>query len=372
MAVTCLEIINVMEKLAPKKYAASWDNVGLLLGDPSHEVANVLVALDVTPELVEYASRSGVNLIITHHPLIFKAMNSVRTDCPVGSMVAGLLKADIALYAAHTNLDAAEGGVNDALADALGLLNKKPLRLEGAEPLLKLTVFVPAEAAEKVRNAIAQAGAGHIGNYSHCAFMANGTGTFMPLDGTNPYIGEQGRLERVAEVRLETVLSESLANRVIAAMLETHPYEEVAYDLYNLKNPGLSYGLGRVGELPSSLSLREFAEQTKNALYTSSVRVVGEDNRQVKTVAVCGGSGADLFRDAIHAGADVLVTGDVKYHDAQEANGLGLAVIDAGHFATERPVVETVATYLERCKAEKGWSISINSDKIVRDVFRTL
>jgi len=372
MPVTCQEIMTVMEKLAPRRFAAGWDNVGLMLGNPSQSIAHVLVALDATPELVDYAADAGVDLIITHHPLIFKAMSSIRTDSPIGGMVAKLLKADIALYTAHTNLDVAEGGVNDALADALRLLNRKPLRLESADPMVKLVVFVPVEAAEKVRNAIAQAGAGHIGNYSHCAFLTEGTGTFLPLDGTNPYIGEPGKLERVSEVRLETVMPESISSRVIKAMLEAHPYEEVAYDVYSLINPGIGYGLGRVGELPDCLSLRDFAEKMKSVLNASFVRMVGPENRVIKTVAVCGGSGADLIREAAQAGADVLVTGDVKYHDAQEAQNLGLAVLDAGHFATERPVLDTIAAYLERSGIENGWSVSIETDKLARDVFRAL
>ncbi|HMM20227.1 MAG TPA: Nif3-like dinuclear metal center hexameric protein [Selenomonadales bacterium] len=372
MSVTCREIMNAMEQLAPGRLAAAWDNVGLLVGNPSQPVTHLLVALDAAPELVEYAADSGVDLIITHHPLIFQAMNSIRTDSPVGAMAARLLKADIALYAAHTNLDAAAGGVNDALAGALGLGNLRPLRLEGADPLLKLAVFVPVEAAERVREAIGQAGAGHIGNYSQCAFLAEGTGTFLPLGGANPYVGEQGKLARVPEVRLETILPESISDRIVKAMLEAHPYEEVAYDLYSLKNPGIAYGLGRVGELPGGVALRDFAAQIKTALEVPFVRLTGPENRTVKKVAVCGGSGAGLIGDAARSGADVLVTGDVKYHDAQQAQRLGLTVIDAGHFGTERPVVAAVAAYLRRLGAQNNWNVKIETDQLARDVFRVV
>lgn len=369
MSVKCHAIIEAMDKLAPRHLAESWDNVGLLLGSPDQAVSNILVALDVTSAIAEKARRDGVDLIIAHHPLIFKALTGIRTDLQPGKTIAILLKNDIALFAAHTNLDTAPGGVNDILASRLGLVDSRPLSPDHPEKLLKLAVFVPESHVEEVRQAIAAAGAGHIGNYSHCTFQTAGTGTFLPLDGTNPFIGKPGKLEYAPEFRLETVLPEAVSGRVISAMLKAHPYEEVAYDIYALENPAIIHGLGRVGRLAESTALTDFVDAIKKALAIQQVRVAGAIARTVCTVAVCGGAGGSLVRKAAAAGADVLVTGDVKYHEAQEARELGLVVIDAGHFATEQPVVEAVAAYLRQCADAQGWTVTINADTGSEDIF---
>lgn len=371
MPVKCRTIIAAMEELAPPNLAAGWDNVGLLVGDPDREVAGVLVALDVTAELAARAAADGVGLIVTHHPPILKGLTSLRTDRPQGRMLATLLAAGVAVYAAHTNLDVADGGVNDVLAARLGLTGVRPLAVESRDQLLKLAVFVPDSHLEAVSAAIAAAGAGHIGNYSHCTFRTTGTGTFLPLAGADPFIGKPGDLERVAETRLETILPPSILPRVLAAMHGAHPYEEVAYDLYPLHNPGRPRGLGRVGGLSATEPLDVFVRRVKTALGIDAVRLAGPEGRVVKTVAVCGGSGAGLVADAAAAGADVLVTGDVRYHDALDAAALGLAVIDAGHHATERPVIDAVAAYLAACARTGGWDVAITADDNSRDVFRS-
>ncbi len=370
MSVKCRTIMAAMERLAPPSLAAGWDNVGLLVGSPEQEVSALLVALDVTPQVAEAAAAAGVDMIVAHHPPIFKGLTAVRTDAPPGRTLAALLKAGIAVYAAHTNLDLADGGVNDILAARLGLAAVRPLAAEGREKLLKLAVFVPEGHVEAVRQAVAAAGAGHIGNYSHCTFQTPGTGTFLPLAGTQPFIGEQGKLEYAAECRLETILPEKLAAGVIDAMLKAHPYEEVAYDLYALENPGRAIGLGRVGRLPAVEPLDAFVGRVKTALALRHVRVCGPEQRPVATVAVCGGSGGDLFKAAAAAGADVLVTGDVKYHEALEAAAVGLTMVDAGHYATERPAVEAVAGHLTACVVAEGWDVTVKTDAISRDIFR--
>lgn len=370
MPVKCREIMAALERLAPRELAAGWDNVGLLVGSPEQEVASLLVALDVTPQVAERAATEGVDLIVAHHPLIFKSLSAVRTDTPLGRTLATLLAAGVAVYAAHTNLDAADGGVNDVLAARLGLDDLRPLAVEGRERLLKLAVFVPEDHAEKVRAAITATGAGHIGNYSHCTFQTAGTGTFLPLAGTTPFIGEQGKLEYAAEYRLETIMPEGVAASVVDAMLKAHPYEEVAYDLYVLHNPGRAFGLGRVGRLAAPEPFAAFARRLKDALGLTEIRVSGPTDRQVAKVAVCGGSGAGLLAAASGAGADVLVTGDVKYHEALEAAAAGLTLVDAGHFATERPVVEAFAAHLGACAAQNGWDVAIRTENFARDVFR--
>jgi dinuclear metal center YbgI/SA1388 family protein len=369
MSVKCRTIMEAMEELAPVRLAAGWDNVGLLVGSPEQEVRSLLVALDVTPAVAEAAAAGGVDLIVAHHPLIFKGLTSIRTDQPVGRALATLLRAGVAVFAAHTNLDAADGGVNDILAAKLGLTAVRPLAADYREGLLKIVVFVPESHVEAVRQAMAGAGAGHIGNYSHCSFQAPGTGTFLPLAGTNPFIGQTGKLEYVSEFRLETIIPANQADKVVKAMLKAHPYEEVAYDLYRLENAGRDFGVGRVGELARQLTLADFISEVKSALSIGHVRLSGPAKEMVKTAAVCGGAGASLFTEALRVGADVLVTGDVKYHEALEAAEQGLTIIGAGHFASERLVLEAVAARLAACSAAAGWNIAIKVDDISSDVF---
>jgi len=372
MSVMCQKIIDAMDRLAPPHLAEAWDNIGLLVGSPVQNIERVLVGLDVTPQLLNQAIEQRVNLIITHHPLIFKALTSLRTDRYPGKLLAQLVKADIALFAAHTNLDAAAGGVSDVLAARLGLRDIRLLAPGQGERLFKLVVFVPESHVEAVRAAITAAGAGHIGNYSHCTFQTSGVGTFMPLAGTNPFIGKPGNLEYVSECRLETVLPERLGAKVVSAMLKAHPYEEVAYDLFSISGSLAGSGLGRVGVLPEPISLGELTVNVKTALGLAHIRLAGEAGQSVKVVAVCGGSGGSLLHQAKEAGTDVFITGDVKYHEAQEARELGLIIIDAGHYHTERPVVDVVVDHLKECAIRDDWAVTIGADELNEDVFRVL
>lgn len=369
MSVKCRDIIAELEQLAPSYLAEDWDNIGLLVGNPDQDIHKVIVALDVDREVISEAVAVGADMIVSHHPLIFKGISHIRTDLPLGSMLAGLLKHEIAVYAAHTNLDSAPGGVNDVLAQKFNLQGVIPLTTVYQEELHKLVVFVPVSHVEKVRTAMTEAGAGHIGNYSHCTFQTQGVGTFLPLAETTPFIGEQGKLEFVEEYRLETIVPASRRSKVIAAMVAAHPYEEIAYDEYTLINRGLRCGLGRVGSLIKPMPLLEFIEKVKVALSARSIKVAGPANAVITKVAVCGGSGAGLVKNAIKAGADVLITGDVKYHEAQQAVAEGLVVIDAGHFATEQPVVECVVDYLNQCTIKNSWNLEILANDVNKDVF---
>ena len=273
-------------------------------------------------------------------------------------MLRSLLKNDIAVYAAHTNLDSTVGGVNDTLAAALGLNRVAPLKA-AAERLVKIVAYVPSGHEEQVWQAMAKAGAGHIGQYSHCSFRSAGTGTFLPGKGTHPFIGTAGNLEQVAEIRLETVAPAALSDDVIRAMLLAHPYEEAAYDVYPLENVRSRGGMGRIGQLPEPVTLQEFAAKVGNALNFAAVRGVGDKAARIVCVAVCGGSGMELAEPARSAGADVLVTGDIRYHEAQAALARGLCLVDAGHFATEIPVLETLRQWLETKAAASGWDCTV-------------
>jgi len=358
-----------MEKLAPRHLAENWDNVGLLVGSLEQGVRNILVTLDITPTVLKYAIEHDVDLIISHHPIIFKGITNLRTDTPAGKLLTDLVRSGIAVYAAHTNLDIAVGGVNDVLAEKLQLVEVRPLSEHSRQQLNKLVVYVPRDHVEPVRAAITGAGAGHIGNYSHCTFQTAGTGTFLPLEGTNPFLGRPGNLEYVEEYRLETVVPASILSKVIEAMLQAHPYEEVAYDVFPLLNAGQTFGLGRVGKLQSPQSLSQLAAMVKASLALERVKVAGDGEQQVEVVAVCGGSGGSLINAAIAAGAHVLITGDVKYHEAQLAMAAGLSVIDAGHFATEQPVVAKLAQFLQNQAEANKWQVKVIADNFSKDIF---
>lgn len=368
-AATVGKIAAFMEELAPLHWAESWDNVGLQVGEPSRPVRRVLVALEVTGGVVEEAVASQADLLVVHHPIIFQPLKALRFDTPNGARLQRLIQVGIGVYAAHTNLDQAPGGTNDTLAALAGLTKHEVLAKAGEEKYLKLHVGVPRGHEDAVRTALAEAGAGHIGNYSHCTFQTPGTGTFLPLEGTNPYLGQQGKLEFADEVKLETILPESIAQRVVRAMIAAHPYEEVAYDLYPLANPGRVRGHGRVGRLAQPVTLGVLAGRLKEALGVPHLKIVGDLACKIETVAVGAGSGGFLIGPAAKRGAQVLITGDVKYHEAQDAADAGLCVIDIGHYESERIVVPPLSAYLrERLKAE-GLAVEVLEAQAGRDPF---
>lgn len=346
MSIRCSQVIQILKKLAPEDLAQDWDNVGLLVGSFSKDIDKVLVTLDVTPQVVDEAVKKNVDLILSHHPVIFKPLKNLRLDNPQNRMLATLLKHDIAVYCAHTNLDVAINGVSDVLAAKIGLSQVEVLQKTAEEKLYKLVVFVPEDHTQKVRDALGDAGAGFIGNYSHCTFRTPGIGTFKPGEGTNPYIGEQAKLSEVKEDRLETIVPENILSRVLHAMVEAHPYEEVAYDLYPVVQNGVSQGLGRIGWLEQETVLAEFVQLLKQQLEISFLKIVGNLEDKVKRIAVCGGSGGSLISTAHKKGAQVFITGEISYHEAQLAKDIGLALIDAGHWATEVPVLSYLQKYL--------------------------
>lgn len=372
MPVAVSEIIRLIEEAAPPYLAETWDNSGFQLGDPGDKITRVLLALDLTTAVAAEAWEKGARLIISHHPLFFKPVKTIRFDRPEGELIRYLIASQISVYAAHTNLDLAEGGVNTALAQILGLKELSILQEAGRDAYFKLAVFIPVGQLDQVRSAIAEAGAGWIGNYSHCTFASSGTGTFKPLAGTNPFIGNIGEIEQVQEIRLETVVPAKRLNGVLQAMLKAHPYEEVAYDLYRMENPGVAYGLGRVGTLPQAMPLGRFAERVKDALGLPTLRFGGLLEETVSKVAVCGGSGADLWEAALASGADTLVTSDFKYHTAQQILDAGLKFVDPGHYGTEAVVLPSLQNYLRsRCR-ELNMDIEIILSETKTDPFEYL
>jgi len=346
VSVKVATIIQKIEKIAPKKLAYDWDNVGLLVGDPGAEVDKILISLDITDQVVEEAIEKRAGMIVSHHPLIFKPIKNILWDNPMGAILKKLVQKEISVYAAHTSLDMCKNGVNQVLFEKLGLEKGELLKVEVAEKIYKLVVFVPMSHVEQVKSAIGDAGAGWIGNYSHCSFGAPGVGSFKPLEGSNPHIGDVGKIEEVEEMRLETIVSEKLLRKVLKAVIASHPYEEVAYDIYQLDNSGEEYGLGLVGAYADPLAKDEFLQILKERLQAPVLKVAGLLPEKIKKVAVCGGSGGTIIGRAAFKGAQVLVTGDVSYHQAQEAESLGICVIDAGHGITEKLIVPAFAANL--------------------------
>ncbi|WAA10395.1 Nif3-like dinuclear metal center hexameric protein [Fervidibacillus albus] len=365
------EIIHLFEQFSPKRLAMEGDKIGLQIGRLNQQVKNVLVALDVTEEVAKEAEEKDVQLIIAHHPPIYRPLANLRTDLPQGRMIERLLKNDIAVYAAHTNLDVTTGGLNDWLADALHLENREVLVETGEIPLKKLVVFAPMEAADSIREAIGHIGAGAIGNYRNCSFSVEGTGRFQPEEDANPYIGTVGKLEEVREVRIETIFPETIEKPLMKAMLHAHPYEEPAYDIYPLSMKGEVYGLGRIGYLPEEMTLKEFAHFVKNVLDAGGIRVIGNMDDTVKKVAVLGGDGNKYYPWALRKGADVYVTGDMYYHTAIDAKNEGLNIVDPGHHVEQIMKKKVAETMANLCN-ERGLSVNFIPSSVRTDPFQFL
>jgi dinuclear metal center YbgI/SA1388 family protein len=364
-------VAQLIEQLAPKHFAVENDKIGLQLGTLQKQVSKVLIALDVTDEVVDEAIAAEAELIIAHHAIIYRPLAKLDTSTPAGRLYEKLIKHDIAVYIAHTNLDVAHGGINDWMADMLGIPSEGRVSLEEVhtDKLYKLVVFVPHSHHEQVLQAIWNAGAGAIGDYSCCSFNIEGTGTYMPGEGTQPFIGKQGRLERVPEMRIETVVPHSVHRKVVQAMLRSHPYEEVAYDLYPVDLKGRSFGLGRVGKLTEPMKLGTLANRVKEAFNVPAARIVGDPEREVRKVAVLGGAGAKYVRHALFAGADVLVTGDIDYHSAHDALAAGLAIIDPGH-NIEKIMKPRIADWLTRELSERKYTTVAIASAIETEPFR--
>lgn len=348
--------------------AIEGDPIGLQVGSLDKPVKKVMIALDVLESVVDEAIEGKVDLIIAHHPLLYRPLKKIDINTSKGKVIEKLIKNDITVYAAHTNLDVTSLGVNEWLADQLQLTNTDVLSTTYEDKLVKLSVFVPRTHEDQVRFAIGNAGAGHIGNYSHCSFSSNGIGTFTPLEGTTPFIGKQGELERVEEVKIESILPESIIKMVVSAMKKAHPYEEVAYDLYPLLNKGEELGIGKIGKLPKEMDLQEFVEHVKTAFGVPHLRVIKGKNSIIKKVAVVGGDGNKYIYPALHKGADVLVTGDIYYHNAHDAQEEGLTIVDAGHHIEQIMKIKLKNILEQKLKNNKYETVVVESN-IITDPF---
>lgn len=363
------EVVGLLNGLYSPALAEDWDNVGLQVGDPNVEIQRVLVCLDAEEVAIKEAERVGAQLVVSHHPLLYKPLKRVSPTDEVGRVLFRAIRNGIAIFSAHTNLDRAVDGLNDWLANRLDIEGCAPLEKPRSGDFYKLVVFVPQSHEAELMEAVFAAGGGQIGEYDRCSFRVEGTGSFRGNQGTDPFIGQPGEYEETRELRLETIVPAARLAKVIARMLKAHPYEEVAYDLIPLANTREDIGLGRIGNLATEVNLQQFAEQVKEQLSIASVRIVGTPAQQIKKVAVCGGSGASLLSEALRQGADCLVTGDVKYHDAQRARAEGLALIDAGHFATERFMVTELSSVLRKALAERQMPVEVIEMTAEQDPF---
>lgn len=363
------EIITLFEQWSPKRFAEDWDPIGLHIGQLNRPVNKVMITLDVNEAVVDEAIANGANLIIAHHPPIFSPLKHIWTDTPQGRLIEKCIKHDISVYAAHTNLDVAPGGVNDLLASRLGLEDIEVMEPTISDPLYKLAVFCPVDQADELREVLARSGAGAIGDYAGCSFTSTGTGRFTPSAGADPFIGKVGKMEEVEEERIEVVLPGPLRSKVLKAMLAAHPYEEPAYDFFVLDQRTEEFGLGRVGKLPEAMELSEFAQFVKKALDVPAARIVGDVSKSVRKVAILGGSGSKYIRAAKRKGADVFVTGDMDFHSAQDAELMELAIVDPGHHV-EKVMIEGVARYMEQACTEKGYDVTFIESRVNTEPFR--
>ncbi len=342
------DLVVAFERIAPNALAETWDNVGLLTGDREQGVSTVLLTIDLTRQVLAEALSLGADVVYSYHPPIFKPVKNLHD----GSVVFEAIRRNVAIYSPHTALDVANGGTNDNLADALGLVGRQPLRrLEPSERDLKLIVFVPGASFDVVSSALFAAGAGQIGQYSHCSFRSEGDGTFLGGAGTTPTVGARGRLEVVKEVKLETIVPIAKLESVLAALRVAHPYEEPAFDLVRLHAAPAAMGMGRIGNIPSR-TLANCAAALKRHAGVTHALVSGDSGRELTRVAVCAGSGGDLLPDAIRQGAELFVSGELSHHAALSAQAAGVAVVCLLHSNSERRTLESVALRLSEALPE--------------------
>ncbi|PLX46552.1 MAG: Nif3-like dinuclear metal center hexameric protein, partial [Deltaproteobacteria bacterium] len=352
------DILDLVERLAPPSLAEEWDRCGLQIGERRSPVSKLLIALSPTLRAAEEAVKRKADLLLTHHPLLLAPIQALDFSKTTAKIIGTLVRGGVGHICAHTNLDKADGGVNDCLAAQLGLVDVEPLG--PGEPLKKIVVTIPSDHFEVVRVALKEAGAGSIGPYKGCSFAVFGDGYFTPLEGSDAFIGEVGREASVKEVRLEAVVTLSRLDGAMRALISAHPYERPAVDVYELLNRDERGAMGRVGSLKEAASLASLAADVKRRIKAPGVRYVGDGAKTIKRVAVCGGSGGDLWREALRSGADALVTGDLKYHTALDAVEEGFALIDAGHHSTEASVLEPLAKFLAAESAKIGADLEVD------------
>lgn len=368
MQATVADVIGIMEQMAPAALAENWDNAGLQVGAKNWPVRHVVVALDPGPDVVAHACAGHADLLITHHPLIFKPLSTIDFDTPLGKILALAIAHKMAIFSAHTNLDSALGGLNDMLAKRLGLTQCRVLADPVATTAYKLVFFAPATHQAQMLQALQETGAGTIGNYRACSFYSPGTGTFVPGADARPYSGRPQNRAEVAEIRIETVVEATDIDSVVAHLKKKHPYETMAVDVYPLRPEATGQGLGRVGELPAPVALADLAELVKQALGIDRLKVVGRPDLVVSRLALCSGSGSSLMNAFFASGAQAYISGDLGYHNARDAQARDVGLIDAGHFGTEHIVVKDLTHRLKKALSASG--VTVAPSPVESDPFR--
>lgn len=357
-------LINTLEQIAPLKYAEAWDNVGLLTGDPQQEITGIMLCIDYTAAVAQEAKTKKCNAIIAYHPPIFSALKRITPD----SLIFNAIQQGIAIYSPHTALDSTHGGINDKLADMLALQDRTPLRLtQLSEKYLKLITFVPETAVEKISAALFAAGAGHIGNYSHCSFRAAGTGTFLGEEGTHPTVGAPGILEQAPEIRLETIVPTACLNKAITALYKNHPYEEPAFDLIPLTTIPNKIGQGRIGTVAPT-TCKEITDRIKQKLGIDFVLVSGPMDGTITRIACLAGAGGEFLDDAIAQNAQLYLTGELRHHDALKAAQANMTVVCTLHSHSERFVLKHLSQQL----SEKYPELKLHLSQIDQEPFRVI
>ncbi len=366
------DIIDLMEKVAPHCLAESWDNVGLQSGSRDWPVNKIWVALDPLPEVISSACTHDVDLLITHHPLLFNPVHSIDFNSSIGSIIEKSAVGKLAIYSAHTNLDKASGGLNDMLADRLELDEATVLAPTSDSESCKLVLYVPPDHELKVLTALFQTPAGIIGQYSCCSFRNSGKGSFLPGNMTSPFIGRPGEISHVDETRIETVVRKKDLSSVLSHVRAHHPYQTMAYDIYPLINAEKKNGFGRIGKLKESMTLMQFASKVKQRLSLSSVKIAGNQDMAIDIAAICSGSGASLLDVFFASNAEVFISGDFKYHDARAAEEKGRALIDIGHFPSEQIMITEITDYLSRQILNNSWNIQVEACKLEKNPFNVI
>ena len=344
------ELAKIIDSVAPLELALDWDNVGLLVGNAEKNIKTIMLTIDITKAVLAEAKKIKADMILSYHPVIWDGLKSVTPQGP-GSIVYELIKSNIPVFSIHTALDLAKGGTNDGLADILGLIDTKPIGdyvQPPSEKKYKLITFVPQENLKTVANAAFTAGAGAIGSYSNCSFISEGTGSFLPLKGAKPAIGKVGKLERLTEIKFETIVPADNLNKVLSAVLAAHPYETPAYDLFEIHSDPTQFGLGRIGKLKNPMPLSKIIEKIKKQTGAKIFGMIGEEKRLIKTAAVCAGSCGTIINSVIAQKTDLYLTGEIKHHQAIAAQESNLTCICLSHSVSERFMLKILAKQLQK------------------------
>ncbi len=366
------EIIDIMEMWVPSCLAESWDAVGLQIGKNDWPVRAIWVALDPLPEVIAAACDQHVDMLITHHPLLFKPLKKLEFNTPLGASLYQAAVSRLAVYSAHTNLDKVSGGLNDMLAERIGLDSVTTLAPEMDADACKLVLFVPADHEQEVLRALFETPAGVIGAYSCCSFRNSGTGSFLPGSGARPFIGKTGEISHLDEIRIETRVQKRDIPAVISHVRTHHPYQTMAFDVYPLLPAPGPMGFGRIGQLPEPVTLLRLAQNIKEKLGLSFLKISGDPNQMVQYAAVCSGSGSSLLKSFLASPADVFISGDLRYHDARDVESAGKMLIDIGHFPSEHLMIGPVCDYLRRQFSAASWEISVTAYQLEKDPFTVL